>query len=61
MGQVRWPQRRMRVAADDEARLRGCIEELAWKYGRYVYRRITALLVAEGWRVNHKRVERIWR
>ena len=34
---------------------------LATQYGRYGYRRITALLRAEGWRVNHKRVERIWR
>ena len=30
-------------------------------HGRYGYRRITALLRAEGWRVNHKRVERLWR
>lgn len=34
---------------------------LASKYGRYGYKRITALLRVEGWRVNHKRVERIWR
>jgi len=34
---------------------------LATKYGRYGYRRITALLKQGGWRVNHKRVERIWR
>ena len=34
---------------------------MAEKYGRYGYRRITALLNAEGWKVNHKRVERIWR
>jgi len=37
------------------------IISLAIRYGRYGYRRITALLRAEGWRVNHKRVERIWR
>ena len=37
------------------------ITELATQYGRYGYRRITALLVREGWKVNHKRVERIWR
>jgi transposase InsO family protein len=37
------------------------IIELATEYGRYGYRRITALLREEGWRVNHKRVERIWR
>ena len=35
--------------------------ELARQYGRYGYRRVTALLRAESWRCNHKRVERIWR
>ncbi len=35
--------------------------ELASQYGRYGYRRITALLRMCGWDVNHKRVERIWR
>ena len=35
---------------------------LATRYGRYGYRRITALLNNEKrWRVNHKRVEKIWR
>lgn len=47
--------------AHDEAILREDIARLVSKYGRYGYRRITALLKAEGWRVNHKRVERIWR
>jgi len=37
------------------------IVQLASRYGRYGYRRVTALLRADGWRVNHKRVERIWR
>jgi len=37
------------------------IIQLASAYGRYGYRRITALLRHAGWRVNHKRVERIWR
>ena len=37
------------------------IVELASRYGRYGYRRVTALLRMEGWDVNHKRVERIWR
>lgn len=41
--------------------MREDILRLALKYGRYGYRRITALLRAEGWHVNHKRVERIWR
>jgi transposase InsO family protein len=35
--------------------------ELATEYGRYGYRRVTALLRDEGWQVNHKRVERLWR
>ena len=47
--------------AGDEARLTKCIIELACQYGRYGYRIITAKLRADGWRVNHKRVERIWR
>jgi Transposase and inactivated derivatives len=34
---------------------------LARRYGRYGYRRITALLNQAGWQVNHKRVERLWR
>ena len=39
----------------------GRIIELASQYGRYGYRRITALLQGESWQVNHKKVERIWR
>ena len=46
---------------DEEARLVERITELATQYGRYGYRRITAMLRQEGWQVNHKRVERIWR
>jgi putative transposase len=34
---------------------------LACECGRYGYGRITALSHCDGWRVNHKRVERIWR
>jgi putative transposase len=45
----------------EEARLVANITDLAVKYGRYGYRRITALLNNKGWCVNHKRVERIWR
>jgi len=37
------------------------IVALASEYGRYGYRRITALLRAQGWHVNVKRVWRIWR
>ena len=37
------------------------VVRLASRYGRYGYRHVTAMLQWEGWRVNHKRVERIWR
>jgi transposase InsO family protein len=47
--------------ADDEQALTEDIIVLAGQYGRYGYRRVTALLHAAGWSVNHKRVERIWR
>ena len=46
---------------EDEPRLVARIIELATAYGRYGYRRITGLLRWEGWTVNHKRVERVWR
>ena len=46
---------------DDREILRSEIVTLAAQYGRYGYRRITALLQRKGWQVNHKRVERIWR
>jgi transposase InsO family protein len=51
----------MREIPDDEEKLVDRIVSLAKQYGRYGYRRITALLHNEGWLVNHKRVERIWR
>ena len=47
--------------ADDEQALTEDIIALAKQYGRYGYRRVTALLCHAGWTVNHKRVERIWR
>ena len=37
------------------------IVRLASRFGRYGYRRVTDMLRIEGWGVNHKRVERIWR
>lgn len=61
LAQQRSTQRYRPRAADDEDELTRRIVKLASEYGRYGYRRITALLKAEGWRVNHKRVERIWR
>ena len=62
LDQARTTQRRQFFTSSDEKRLTEDIIALATQYGRYGYRRITALLNNEkGWRVNHKRVERIWR
>ena len=61
VGQPRATQRRCPQVRDDEAALTAAIERLATQYGRYGYRRIRRMLVDEGWRVNVKRVWRIWR
>jgi transposase InsO family protein len=62
LDQARTTQRRDILPASAEKHLTTDIIALATKYGRYGYRKITALLNNEyGWRVNHKRVERIWR
>ena len=62
LDQARATQRRELSPPSDEKQLTNDIIDLAAKYGRYGYRRITALLNHnKGWMVNHKRVERIWR
>ena len=61
LGQCRSTQRRPPAVPDDEPRLVERMVELAREYGRYGYRRVAALLRAEGFAVNHKRVERLWR
>ena len=61
IGQPRATQRYPKRIDENEELLREQIVSLASKYGRYGYRRVTAMLRNEGWLVNHKRVERIWR
>jgi len=61
LGQYRTTQRYLPHIGTEEEELTNRIIELASKYGRYGYRRITALLKKESWQVNHKKVERIWR
>jgi len=61
LGQPRSTQRRVKKIRTDEAALRLDVVQLTSRFGRYGYRQITNLLHIEGWRVNHKRVERIWR
>ena len=59
--QPRSTQRQEHRVSQEQRLLTQRITELACEYGRYGYRRITALLRSEGWHLNHKRVERIWR
>jgi putative transposase len=61
LGQHRSTQRKPPSTPGDEAALTAAIIALATRYGRYGYRRITALLRDVGWVVNRKRVERLWR
>ncbi len=59
--QGRGTQRYEPIQRNDEDALTRNIIELASKYGRYGYRRITALLRSAGWRVGKDRVQCIWR
>jgi putative transposase len=61
LGQSRTTQRRVWLIPDDEFPLVRRMTELATQYGRYGYRLVTGMLRNEGWKVNHKRVERLWR
>ena len=60
-GQPRTTHRHEPLVRDDEQALTNEMVGLATRFGRYGYRRITALLRGAGWNGNHKRVERIWR
>ena len=61
LGQYRSTQRRLPKGRANEERLVADMIELTRQYGRYGYRRVTALLRDAGWQVNDKRVERLWR
>ena len=61
LGQWRGTQRYVPMQRPDEDGLTGAIIALATKYGRYGYRRMTALLRTAGWEVGADRVQRIWR
>jgi transposase InsO family protein len=59
--QWRGTQRYLPLRRTDEDQLTQAIHALATKYGRYGYRRITALLRSAGWQIGKDRVQRIWR
>jgi putative transposase len=61
LGQCRSSQRHTPEPEDYEKRLVDRMVVLAAKYGRYGYKMITGLLRGEGWKVNHKRIESLWR
>ncbi len=61
LGQWRGTQRYEPIQRIDEDALTRAIIALARQYGRYGYRRITALLRTAGWHVGKDRVQRIWR
>ena len=61
VNQPRGTQRYQPTQRDDEDALTRAVIELASQYGRYGYRRVTALLQRVGWRVGKDRIERIWR
>lgn len=61
VGQPRATQRyEPRVTSDDQA-LRRRLRRVATDHKRWGYRRAHAHLLSEGWKVNRKRVQRIWR
>ncbi len=59
--QPRGTQRYRAIRREDEDALTQEIVQLASQYGRYGYRRITALLRRAGWKVGKDRVQGIWR
>ncbi len=60
-GQHRSTQRHeLTVAPDDEA-LRRRLRKLSARKPRWGYRRAHGHLVGEGWKVNRKRIQRLWR
>ncbi len=61
LGQPRGTQRYRPCRVDQDKALVGAMQRLSRRHPRYGYRRITALLRAEGWSVNRKRVYRLWR
>lgn len=61
VGQHRSTQRYTARSSDFEARLVVEMNALAERHPRFGYRAIHALLVEQGWKINKKRVERLWR
>ena len=61
LGQSRRTQRYIPKPDPEEDNLTAEIRMLSLKHLRYGYKRITACLKRSGWKLNRKRVLRIWR
>jgi len=61
VGQYRSTQRCEPCVAADDGALRGRLREISRERPRWGYRRAHATLRQEGWEVNRKRVQRLWR
>jgi putative transposase len=61
VGQHRSTQRYAAMPAEYELRLVARMNEIAAEHPRWGYRRAWSVLRSEGWRVNRKRIERLWR
>src|ERR1041384_8815134 len=61
VGMARSTKRYQRRGRDQEMELRQRMRGLALERPRFGYRRLRALLTREGWKVNHKRVYRLYR
>jgi putative transposase len=60
-GQHRSTQRRDSCVAGDDAALRAALRKLSRERPRWGYRRAHARLLEEGWSLNRKRTQRLWR
>jgi putative transposase len=60
-GQHRSTQRHEPCVADDDGALRDRLRAISRERPRWGYRRAHAMLCEEGWAVNRKRVQRLWR
>jgi putative transposase len=60
-GQHRSTQRHEAVVADDDAALRAELRKISRKRPRWGYRRAHQLLLDDGWEINCKRTQRLWR
>ena len=60
LGQPRSSQRYVALPRNGEKELTEMMRRMALRHPRYGYRRVTVLLRREGWRINRKRVHRLW-